>query len=138
MSSANLDLVRSIYAAWERGDFGSAEWAHPEIEFVVPDGLNPISAKGVPGMAQGFRSFLSAWEGLNVKADEYREIDSERVLVFTHLSGQGKTSGLQLGQMQTKQANLLQIRGGKVTALVVYNFRDRALTDLGLAPDTGS
>jgi hypothetical protein len=36
MPSANLDLVRSIFAAWERGDFGSVEWAHPVIEATHP------------------------------------------------------------------------------------------------------
>ena len=104
MASANLDLVRSIFAAWERGDFSSAEWAHPEIEFVIADGPVPGSWTGLAGMAEGWRGFLSAWEEFRVEAEEYRELDDERVLVLAHFSARGKTSGLEVGQIWTKGA----------------------------------
>ena len=44
--SSNLDLVRSIYAAHERGDYSSVEWAHSDIELVVVDGPSRTSDSG--------------------------------------------------------------------------------------------
>ncbi len=79
--SENLDLVRSIFVAWERGDFSETDWADPEIKHVFADGPNPGS---FTGMAEGWREFLGAWESYSVVADEYRDLDDERVLVFHH------------------------------------------------------
>jgi hypothetical protein len=99
-----LDLVRSTFAAWERGDYSSAEWAHPEIEFVLADGPAPGRWTGLAGMAEGWPGFLSAWDEFSVDAEEYRELDGERVLVLNHWSGRGATSGVELGQMRTNAA----------------------------------
>jgi hypothetical protein len=74
MASANLDLVRSIYVAWERGDFTSDEWVHPEIEVVFTDGPTPGSLRGITGFTDGWRDFLSTWEGLSLVVDEYLEL----------------------------------------------------------------
>jgi ketosteroid isomerase-like protein len=136
--SANLDLVRSIYAAWERGDFSKTEWADPAIEYVAPDGPSPGRWEGLAGMAKGWRDFMDAWEDVRAEAEEYRELDGERVLVLIRQHGRGKLSGLDLGQMWSKGANLFHVRGGKVTRLVQYYDRERALADLGLPPEAGS
>ena len=83
-------------------------------------------------MANALRDLLSAWEGVRVEAEKYRELDDERVLVLMHRSGHGKASGLEIGVMRTEGAQLFHIRDGKVTKLVGYWDRDRALADLGL------
>jgi hypothetical protein len=104
VSSANVDLVRSIYADWERRDLSSAAWAHPEIELVRTGGIADGSWTGLVGMAEARREWLSAWEDFRAEAEEYRELDGERVLVLTRHSGRGKMSGLEIGQMRTKGA----------------------------------
>jgi ketosteroid isomerase-like protein len=138
--SANLDLVRSTYADWERGDFSSAMWAHPEIEFVL-SGEGPTSGRwtGWEAMAHGWRDWLSDWEDVSVEADGYCERDGGRVLVLSHYSrGSGKLSGPELGQIHGAGVVLFHICDGKVTRLVLYADRARALADLGLAPKGGS
>jgi ketosteroid isomerase-like protein len=118
--SANLELVRSLFADWERGDYSSSAWADPEIEFVRADGPELGTWTGLDGLAQAVRHILSTWKDYRQEAEEYRELDSERILVLYRRRGRGKTSGVELG---------------KVTRLVGYFDRDRALADLGLAPD---
>jgi ketosteroid isomerase-like protein len=138
MASANVELVRSIHAAWARGDYSSAEWAHPDIEFAFADGPTPGSWTGLAEMADAWGGSLDAWEELRIEADEFHELDGERVLVFVHWSGRGKTSGLDLGRTGAKGASLFHLRGGKVTSLVAYFDREHAFADLGLASESGS
>jgi ketosteroid isomerase-like protein len=131
--SENLDLVRSIYADWERGDFSRADWADPEIEFVATEGPAPGTWPGAAAMAKGWGEHLSAFRGFRVVAEEYRELEGGRVLVLHDWTGQGRTSGLSVELMRTKSASLFHIREGRVTRLLAYWDRERALADLGLA-----
>jgi ketosteroid isomerase-like protein len=128
-----VEVVRSIYAAWALGDFSWVGWAHPEIEYVIVEGPAPGSWKGLAGLEEGGLGILSAWQGLRVEAEDYRQLDDERILVLTRLSGRGKTSGVELEDMRAKGADILQIRGGKVMRFVLYFNRQRALADLGLS-----
>jgi len=132
VTSADLELVRRIVADWERGDFTSAEWAHPEIEYVEADGPAPGGSTGLAGMAEAFRDWLSTWEEWRVEAEEYRELDGERVLVLFHFSARGKTSGLEVEQLRTKGASMFHLRDGQVTRLVQYLDRERGLEAAGL------
>ena len=59
--SPNVALVRSIFADWERGDFSSTDWAHPEIEYVFTDGPAPGTWTGLAGMEEASRDWVSAW-----------------------------------------------------------------------------
>ena len=131
--SENLDLVRSIYADWERGGIGqvlqgAAEWSHPEFEFVAADGPLAGSFTGVEA-EESVYGMLAAWEELRFEVEEYRELDDDRVLVLERRIGRGKGSGVETG---TKAAAVFHFRDGKVTRQVAYWDRDRAFADLGL------
>jgi ketosteroid isomerase-like protein len=138
IASANLDLVRSIHAAWEVGDYSSSEWADPQIEYLIVDGPTPGTWKGVSAMNEAWREFASAWADFRVETQEVRELDDERVLHVGLFSASGKRSGLEIGQMRSKGAGLWHLRGGKVRRLVIYWQAERAFADLGLAPEGDS
>ena len=130
--SENLDLVRSIQAHWDRGDFSSVGWAHPDIEFEFADGPDARRWTGLDGMAEGWRVFQSTWEDLRPEATEFREIDGERVLVLIQFSRARQSQRVQLGEMDSRNASVHHLKDGKVVRLALYWDRDRALADLGV------
>lgn len=133
MVSANLEFVQSLYEDWSRGDFSSTEWADPEIEFTIADGPSAGTWQGLAGLADGYREWLAGWEEVRVMADDYIELDEERILVLVRGRAHGRLSGLELGQLQPKGgANLFHVRDGRVTRLVLYYDGDGALAELGL------
>jgi ketosteroid isomerase-like protein len=132
MPSANVDLVRSIFASWEAGDFSSAGWAHPDIVFSSPQGVESADAHGLAEMSAAWGRTMSAWREIRTWLEECRELDAERVLALWSFSGHGKLSGLDMDPAWTRGAALFRIEGGRVAALTIYVDRDRALAELGI------
>jgi hypothetical protein len=131
--SKNLELARSIYADWERGNFRPADWADPKIEFVIAHGLSPGHTTGVAEMRKRFQGWLSVWQNYRIEAVEYREIDAEQILVIFRFVGTGRSSGIDLAQVRANGAHLFQIRGDRVSKLVNYAEAAQAFADLGAA-----
>ncbi len=128
-AASNLNIVRSIASAWERGDYTSVEWADTDFQFVIADGPEAGRRTGLAGLAPSLLEFDSAWEEYRSEVEEYRELE-DGVLVLTYASGRGKASGVPIGE---RRANRFRLRDGKVTSLVVYWDRERALADAGLS-----
>ena len=74
-------------------------------------------------MAEPWRDLLSAWDEVSLAADEYRELDSKRILVLVDRTERGKRSGLEIVQMRADETHLLEIRDGQVIRLAQYFHR---------------
>jgi len=131
-SAENLEVVRRIFREWESGEYSSSDWADPEIEFLIDTGLDRQRVTGVKAMAEAWGAFLDTWEGWHVRVEEFREIGQDRVLVLLEPAARAQGSGLEIGQMHTKGANVFHLRDRKVKKLHLYFDRERALADLGM------
>jgi hypothetical protein len=103
----------------------------PECVFV--DGPAPRRWRGLTGLARGWRDRLSAWDQWRLRAEDVRELDAERVLVLLRVTGCGRKSGLDVGEMHNEVTTIFHIRDGKVAKLLRYLDRERGFADAGLA-----
>jgi hypothetical protein len=101
--SENLELVHAILAEWERGDFRSVDWAHPQIEYAIVDDPGSRVGWGVATMTRTWREFLTAWDSYRVEAREYRELDEQRGLVALRAYGRGRRADSTAAQREAAE-----------------------------------
>jgi ketosteroid isomerase-like protein len=121
MSRENVEIVRSIFESWGEGDFSSADWADPDIEFVAI--LDRIESRGIEAMRDRWLEVLGAYDNFSVVADEFLDVD-DRVLVHVRFRGSGKSSGAPLTDFWGW--NLFTLRDARVTRLVLYPDAEEA------------
>jgi uncharacterized protein len=125
---SNADVVRSLYARWERGE-NPDDLYDAEVEWSMPHPGGQV--KGPDQVVAFLRSFMGAWEEHVMELEEVRELDDDRVLVFFTERGRGRSSGV---ETVAHPAAVWTLRDGKVTRFEAYGDRADALRVAGLEP----
>ena len=135
MSRENVELVRSVCEANDRGDLTAVFAAYdPEIEWHVLGlasaelGFDPVYV-GHDGVRTFWRLWLSAWETTSFEYDEFIDAGDSVVVVFRQ-RGRGKGSG---AHAERTFFGVYDLEAGKVTRFRMYESRKAALEAAGLS-----
>jgi ketosteroid isomerase-like protein len=131
MSEENVEIVRNMAAAFNRGDLGTwyeglaDDIDHRAVEGALDD-RGPIHGKGA------LRAYVEDWVSMfDFRSEPVELIDAgeDRVIAVTRISGRAKLSGV---ETDLTYAALYTIRGGKIVRGREYWTRDEALEAAGL------
>jgi ketosteroid isomerase-like protein len=96
VSERNVEIVRSMYEAFNRGDIDrSRETLHPAAELhQSPEQADTDSYHGRDEFVRGLALWLSAWEKPQFEPLDVREAGSG-VVMRVRVSGKGRASGIE-------------------------------------------
>jgi ketosteroid isomerase-like protein len=131
MSQENVEIVRRIYAEFERGNFWVGEFFDPDVRIVWSDPMFARSAesRGLQELTGSLKEFFDAWDGMTATAERIIDV-GEQVVVVAVWRGSGKTSGIDL---ERRQGLVWTIRNGKAIDVVTYDDPAEALEAAGLS-----
>jgi ketosteroid isomerase-like protein len=133
MSQENIEIVRAITEAINRGDLDQAlEAAHEQLEADWSNSIAPHGGvyRGRERVREAFEAFLEAWEEFRWDLQEIIEVDEARVIVVNRVRGRGRGSGV---EVDATGAQLWTITGGEIRSVKLYQSKADALEAVGLA-----
>jgi ketosteroid isomerase-like protein len=130
MSEQNVEIVRAIYDASNRGDWDAAfRHQHPDVELTTPPGVNAGTYRGREE-CQGFWEDLgAAFEMAVAEPEEFFEIGDQVVVV---VRGRMRPKGSSAA-IENRTGFLWTIRDGKVASVRLFAKPEEALRAAGLS-----
>jgi ketosteroid isomerase-like protein len=130
MSEETLELARTGFAAWSRGDLEAMLATLDEgVEFwtsgVFP-GLEPVY-RGHDGMRRFWEDFRGPWESLRIAMDDLRE-SGDQIVALYRFEAVGR-DGL---TVQREAANVITLRDGIAVRVDAHGSWQAALEAVGL------
>ena len=131
MSQENVEIVRRIYDAGNRGDWdaGFRETA-PDVEVTFKAGPNAGTHRGREAVESVFRDMLPGFDFWIMEPVEFRESGDQVVVVVDHrLRPKGGTSG----EFEFRNGHVWTIRDGTILSFVGFPSPEEALEAAGLS-----
>ena len=125
----DIDVLREVYSHWERGDFTYWEAFADDYVWKAVDVIESGEYTGIEEVSAAWRTWLQAWDGFSVEAEEVIPGSDGRYVVMQLFRGTGKTSGL---QSEERSAAVATLRNGLIVRMEGYWDRDAALRAAGL------
>jgi len=124
MGQASLDVVRAVYAAWNREELpGPPHLLDPKIEYVnPPDAMEPGTRHGLAAFARAVAKTLEGWETWRMELEDMRSQGND-VAVVVRYRARGRASGL---EVEGRESALWTVRDGRVVRYAWFHRDDDA------------
>ena len=119
MSRENVDIVRSVFSAFERGGVDEMLAASSDDLITQRMGLDGAIYHGKEGFLQATADWIEDFEDWTLTPQEFLDA-GESVVVRTHQTARGETSGV---EVESHIWFVFEMREGKVTRLG-FHFRE--------------
>ena len=135
MSQENVEVVRRLYEAVERGDSATVfALYHPDVECdasrsPLPRLIGGEGFRGHDGLRRFFRERAEAWENIHDKCEQLIDAGTDVLAVVT-VSGRGRTSGI---DVETTMTGVWTVRDRQIVRMVWFGSHDEALEAAGLS-----
>lgn len=132
MSQDNVELVKSAFDAWNRGDIEAfAGHASEDVAWLEvsgrPEGA-PSARLGRDRMRRSLEALFDAWESYHIEVERLEDV-GDRVLAVVREVARGRASGVEI---DGRWGYLITVEHGQIVRIEAYRDAAVALQMAGL------